>query len=255
MVRFINKFHNRILQEQKEKEHLNKLKEIYKDLLIRRGPFQNMKYFGFISTGSELFPKLIGVYEQEIAGLIEECKKKPYEYFIDVGCAEGYYAVGMAKFGKVEKVIAYDIDDYAKKLCKKMAETNQVQVEIRHELTAGELKSFPFTKSRQSFIMADCEGFERELFNVDNIENLKNVECLIEIHDWCQYEKRTKEILLDLFSTTHECRIIEGLDDYDKAYDYKVEELMSFSIQERFRIFAEGRRRRGVWLHCIPKTQ
>jgi len=253
MMKVVDKLTNRIIREKSEKECLRKLKEIYKDLHIRRGPFKNMRYSTFASTGSTLFPKLIGIYEHEIADIFEEAKKQHYEFFIDVGCAEGYYAVGMAKFGNAERVIAYDIDDYAKQLCGEMASINQVQVEIRHELTAEELQNYPFDKAKRSFIMVDCEGFERKLFTNDNIKNLQNVECLIEIHDWCQYEKRTREILLNMFKDTHECKIIEGIDDYDKAYDYKIEELMSFSIKERFKIFAEKRRRIGAWLYCVPK--
>lgn len=253
MNKLVNRIKGKISKEKNKKECLRKLREIYKDLYIRRGPFAGMRYASFAATGSELFPKLIGVYEHDIADIIENAKKQCYEFFIDVGCAEGYYAVGMAKFGNVERVIAYDIDDYAKKLCAQMASINQVRVEIRHELTANELCSFPFNKAKRSFIMADCEGFERELFTEDNIHNLKNVELLIEIHDWCQHERRTKEILINLFKETHECKIIEGIDDYDKAYDYEIDELMNFSIQERFEIFAERRRRIGIWLHCIPK--
>lgn len=250
---FIEKIRSRILKARFEKKCSDKLKIIYNDLTVKRGPFKNMQYPDFVSTGSTLFPKLIGIYEKEIGDIIENCKKQSYEIFIDVGCAEGYYAIGMAKYGCVEQVIAYDIDDRAKKLCQKMAERNQVHVNIRNELTAQELQRFPFDKSKRSFIMADCEGYERELFTRDNVENLKNVECLIEIHDWCKYEDRTKEVLLKLFENTHQCKVIEGIDDYDKAYDYKIEELEDFTIQERLFIFAEGRRRLGRWLWCIPR--
>lgn len=251
MQRIIKKIKNKIYKRNIEKQ----LKHIYRELKIKRGPFTGMQYSSFTSTGSSLFPKLVGIYEHELAEIIEYCKTQNYEYFIDIGCAEGYYAVGMAKFGKAEKVLAYDINDYAKHLCQKMASVNNVDVEIKHAMTSDALSKFPFDKDKKSFIMVDCEGFERELFSEAAIKNLKNVECLIEVHDWCQHERRTKDILLDMFKETHECSVIKGIDDYDKAYDYKIEELMDFSIQERLRIFAEGRRRLGVWLFCRPKLQ
>ncbi len=230
-----------------------RLKKIYKDLQVRRGPFAGMHYTSFVSVGGALYPELIGVYEREIADIVEYCIKQKYEYFVDVGCARGYYAVGMAKFGKVEKVVAYDIDDRARRLCKEMAFVNNVKVEVRRRMTADDLAKFPFDKTKKSFIMVDCEGFERELFSEAAIKNLANVECLIEVHDWCQYEKRTKDMLLNMFEATHRCSVIEGVDDYDKAYDYKIEELMDFSIQQRLWIFAEGRRRLGMWIFCSPK--
>lgn len=250
----VKKILDKLNETKKKKEIYARLKGIYSDLKIRRGPFCGMKYRDFKSTGSALYPKLIGVYEREISDIINISLKNEYEYFIDVGCAEGYYAIGMKKYGKVEKVVAYDIDDYAKQLCKNMATINNVEVEIRHELSEESLASFGFDSRKRSFLIADCEGFERQLFTVKSISNLANVECLIEIHDWCQYENKTRDLLIELFKKTHECKIVEGIDDYDKAYEYRIDELSDFTISERFQIFAEGRRRIGIWLHCIPKN-
>ena len=102
--------------------------------------------------------------------------------------------------------------------------------------------------------MSDCEGYERELFTASNIFNLTNCDLLIEVHDWCQNETPTLDYLISIFKSTHDYKIIYGIDDYEKAYTYKLPELEDFSIKERFEIFKEGRRRLGEWIFFTTKN-
>ena len=62
---------------------------------IAAGPFAKMKY-SFESHGSSIVPKLVGSYEAPLESWIEEAIKNGYNRIIDIGCAEGYYAVGLA---------------------------------------------------------------------------------------------------------------------------------------------------------------
>src|SRR5437016_6027102 len=71
------------------------------------GPFAGMKYIGS-SVASAHIPKLLGTYEREIAGIVEEiCWRKP-AVLIDVGAAEGYYAVGFAMRLPDSRIIAFE---------------------------------------------------------------------------------------------------------------------------------------------------
>src|SRR5687768_17261507 len=64
-------------------------------LEVLTGPFAGMKY-PYASNGSAVFPKLLGTYESEISELFRYERLKRYRTFIDIGCAEGYYLVGVA---------------------------------------------------------------------------------------------------------------------------------------------------------------
>lgn len=69
---------------------------------------------------------------------------------INVGCAEGYYAIGMARAMPDSHIYAYDIDEEAQCLCRKMAKLNSVaeRVTIRGGCDCAELNSLPLDGAR-----------------------------------------------------------------------------------------------------------
>lgn len=85
------------------------------------------------ASGSVLLPKILGTYESALIPWIVEAQNNGYETLIDVGCAEGYYAVGFAKTCSGIQVFAYDLNPMARELCQILADTNSVldRIEIR----------------------------------------------------------------------------------------------------------------------------
>ena len=146
-----------------------KIKQIYivstereNIIKVKRGPFEGMIYPAFESTGSSLFPKLAGVYEKEIQSVIYEVlnankKGAGYKFFIDVGCAEGYYSVGFAIEAKrnkaFEKILAFDIDPNAHRLCTQMCIANNCNnlVDLKKICNAETLKNIDFSGEKKSF--------------------------------------------------------------------------------------------------------
>jgi FkbM family methyltransferase len=49
---------------------------------------------------------------------------KRCDLVIDIGSAEGYFAIGIARLGK--RVIAFDADPHERRICKVMASLNEV---------------------------------------------------------------------------------------------------------------------------------
>ena len=105
-----------------EKSSRKAINVICPDLIVRHGPFKGMKYSSMDSFGRALFPKLIGSYEREIQHIIEEACRQEYTEVINVGCAEGYYAIGFAIRIPTVKIYAYDANQDAVHVCQKMAE-------------------------------------------------------------------------------------------------------------------------------------
>src|SRR5512140_2013789 len=64
-------------------------------LEVLSGPFKGMRY-GDFSYNSALIPKLLGTYEADLHNWVGEALATGYDAVINVGCAEGYYAVGFA---------------------------------------------------------------------------------------------------------------------------------------------------------------
>src|SRR5262249_9942295 len=133
---------------------------------------------------STLFPKLLGSYERELQPIMQTICGTDYRQIIDVGCAEGYYAVGLAMRIPSAAVYAFDTDENALVLCKSMACLNGVESRVitGSFCSAETLSLIDFTG--ECLIISDCEGYEKELFASWNAPRLEGCDLLIEIHDF-----------------------------------------------------------------------
>ena len=62
---------------------------------VLNGPFQGMNFHSAASEGC-LVPKLLGCYEQPLHPFLEAAFARDYDVVLNIGSAEGYYAVGLA---------------------------------------------------------------------------------------------------------------------------------------------------------------
>src|SRR5207249_10415948 len=96
---------------------------------ILAGPFAGMKYVS-TSVGSVYEPKLMGTYELELHPIIEQLCKQQFSRIIDVGAAEGYYAVGMAMRSPRSEVIAFETTTEGQALIAQLAALNEVAARV-----------------------------------------------------------------------------------------------------------------------------
>jgi hypothetical protein len=233
-----------------ERKCKSSLSHIFENKVVLTGIFKDMKYPDFISVGSTLFSKLLGSYEKELESLFLNIKDVQYTEILDVGCAEGYYAIGLALKYPHAKIYGYDIDSTALHYADKMANINNVQdrVVLKKECTSEELRNFQFTG--KSLIISDCEGYERFLFTCENVCNLSNADVLIEVHD--SVEEDVYTYLLSIFCNTHKYLEFKSVSDLEKIRTYKYSELDKLSRDLKYLIFKEGRSQQS-WLFFTPK--
>ncbi len=232
------------------KQSLTILKSLSQDLSVLHGPFKGMLYPEFKSVGSAIAPKVLGSYERELHPILEEICLNDYSEIVDVGCAEGYYAVGLAMRLPKAKVFAFDTDDDAIRLCKQMAQMNKVadRIIIGSFCDAKVLQSIPYTK--RALIISDCEGYEKQLFTKDTVSTLANHDLLIEVHDFLDIE--ISSVIRQRFEGTHSIKTIRSIDDITKAHTYEYDELKKYSLDVRRRFFAENRPHIMEWLYMTP---
>jgi hypothetical protein len=222
-------------------------RKYFKDLVVKNGPFAGLTYNSEEAVGSAFLPKLLGSYESELHSLFYEIINTTYDKIIDVGCAEGYYAVGLALKSPTSQVYAYDTSPKAQRLCRKMAEFNLVQnnIHINGAISSEDLKHIDF--GNKSLIICDCEGFEKELFIKDNVSHLKNCDVLIETHD--MFDCTITEYLIELFSETHTLKYnIGSTDDLYKLKNYRYIELETMTLVEKKMVLYENRSNTQYWL-------
>lgn len=182
--------------------------------VVHGGPFENMKYLEQ-ATGSQLFPKILGSYEEPLHCWIEDAIRREYDAIIDVGCAEGYYAVGMALKSPRSVIYAYDTDEAARAMCNDLARLNGVaeRVNLYPECTYDELQR---CISSRTLIICDIEGYELALLKPERAPALLHADMIVESHDSLYGYGNITEELIKRFCKSHKIEIIL---DYPRSTD------------------------------------
>lgn len=220
-------------------------------LVTHEGPFKGLVYPSMKSVGSSLYPKIIGSYEKELWPIFHDIKSNNYSEIIDIGCAEGYYAIGLAKMFNNSIINAFDINEVARELCREMAIINNVseRVKIHSQCTAEILRQFNFTG--KGLIISDCEGFEKNVFNKENVNNLKGCDLIIETHDFLDIN--ISSTIKDLFEKTHDLISVKSIDDIEKALTYDLKILENLSLEDKLMYLSEHRPSIMEWVICKSK--
>jgi precorrin-6B methylase 2 len=228
------------------------IQALFPDLAVRHGPFQGMRYPQAESVGSTLFPKLLGSYEREIQPMVETICGKPYTEIVDIGCAEGYYAVGLAMRIPSATVFAFDTDRRAIDLCRRMAELNGVgeRVVAGSPCSTETLLSLPLTK--KALVVCDCEGCEKELFTEETVSILRDHDVLVEVHDLIDIE--ISSLIRRRFEATHSVEVVRSTDDIEKAQTYVYEELSAYDLATRRTLLGERRTSIMEWFYLTPRS-
>lgn len=127
-------------------------------------------------------PRLIGCYEQCLHPVIQYTNTVKYERIVDIGCAEGYYAVGLARLHPEAIVYAFETDHRELRLCREMAAINHAgNIVFQHFCDAASL--LDLVAARRCLIVCDCEGFEEHLFTKATGAAMPNADFIIELHE------------------------------------------------------------------------
>lgn len=172
---------------------------------VQSGPFAGMRLLDRSAEGCYL-PKLLGCYEAELHELIESFADEHYECILDIGCGEGFYAVGLAMRIPGAEVSAYDSNRHSQAFCRHLAELNGVSQRVRIAGTFSR-KDFSAFANRRCLVICDVEGAELELLDPIASPELRTFDILVELHD--PGHRRTSEIVPPRFADTHEVQLVE----------------------------------------------
>lgn len=169
---------------------------------VAQGPFRGMKLVN-ATFGSALMPKMVGSYELEIQKDIEDLLRNNYRHFMDIGAAEGYYAVGMAMLmaDRGTKTYAYDIAPESALAVGQAAEWNGVTgaIEMRDLCRHTD---FEMAKNGRALVICDIEGAEKELLDPVAAPGLRLCDIVVEVHDGPDGQG-IRNLLLERFRNSH----------------------------------------------------
>jgi hypothetical protein len=179
---------------------------------VLQGPFQGMRCVA-LAYCSEVLPKLVGTYERELVPALETICRADCDRIVDIGAAEGYYAVGMALRNPRAQVVAFEVDPSARHDLRRLSRRNGVsgRVAIRGECSAESLGD-SLAGSHRPAVICDCEGAEDRLLRPDRIEPLRRAFLVVETHDGLETDDGVLEgitsRLYERFAATHDISVI-----------------------------------------------
>jgi len=166
------------------------------------GPFAGLVFPPAAVGAGPLPAKLVGAYECELHDVMEERIAARPSRVVNVGSAEGYYAIGFARRLPHAAVIAFDPDREAQRLTRLGARANGVasRLQQRGLATAGEISDLG--PDADTLLFVDCEGAEDDLLDPDRLPCLRVTPIVVELHE--HVVPGIGERLTGRFQATHE---------------------------------------------------
>lgn len=180
--------------------------------------------------------KLLGAYEEYLQPHIRKALDRKPARIINVGCAEGYYAVGLGRLVRDRKVLNYacDKEELCREVCIKNAELNGISLITVGALNPGNLS---ILIGSGAFVLMDCEGAETELADPEKCRNIKNADLIIECHDFMTVKKNVTQFLVDRLKPTHKVEVLTPTDSDPLNFPI----LHDLSNEERVETMRENR--------------
>ena len=188
--------------------------------VVQGGPFADLRLPPIGSFGTNIGPLLIGSYEEELHAELERLIAAGPRRIVNVGCAEGYYAVGLASRLPDADVYAFDIDERAQQLTRETAQMNGITEHV-HVAGACTVERLEQVLTTQTLLLMDCEGCELDLLRPERTPSLRSATLLVELHDFV--DARISSVILARFARTHSSRLFTTrpriLSDYPVLQD------------------------------------
>ena len=232
--------------------YLNHLAQRRTEGRVHAGPFAGMRYVD-VSVGSCFIPKLLGTYERELAAKIESiCRRQP-KLIIDIGAAEGYYAIGLALRIAQAQVVAFEQDENGQIALAAMARLNDVsdRLTVRGRCEPEELAA-ALAGHPAPVIVCDVEGYEQALLDPERVAGLNNAILLVETHEFLQ--PGVTEELCSRFACSHHIERIWQEPRHRAEFPWRTLGTMLLPVSYLDWAVSEWRPERMSWLWMTPRS-
>ena len=207
---------------------------------INYGPFAGLKLTKETWWGeSDLGNQCLGLYEKEILNLLTDFDEDQFSAFIDIGAADGYYAIGMLKSAKVKKSICFEQSEKGRMAIQENWKRNGFpgSLEIFGEANLETIHRLQEADISNAFVLIDIEGYEFNLLQPEVLQKFKSCVLVIEIHNWVDDFFEKYKALLNEASQLFDISIVERVDRPISS----LKELRDFTDDNRLLLTSERR--------------
>jgi hypothetical protein len=221
---------------------------------VAYGPFKGLK-LGSDSwwCGIDRASMLLGIYEKEILESLQSIPQS-HKTFINLGAADGYYAIGTLFSNKFDFCYSYEEIEKGRECIFSNAITNKVAEKLKvHGIAESgfyKILQAQGVDLSKTVVLSDIEGGEFDLFDEETFKAFRGAVIFIEIHDL--YFDDGAEKLEKLKADA--CKYFRISDLVTGARDLSIfPELRCFNDNDRWLICSEARPRLGLCLRLDPK--
>jgi hypothetical protein len=221
-------------------------------MVVREGSFTGL----ILPNGARdtLVPKLIGSYERELFSIVEEIVGLDLDRIVNIGAAEGYYAVGLARRIPHAAIVAFEMDEAVRALLSATAAANAVsdRVAVRGKCEPADLRAC-LRGANQTLVVCDAEGYESVLLDPNLVPELEHSNVLVETHE--RLCPGITELLQSRFEGSHRSEQIWS--EPRSAREYPFQTLYTRMLGDRFFLNAvsEWRSEEQSWLWMSPRCE
>ena len=221
---------------------------------ILYGPYSGTKILSTYGWSNiDFCPKYLGSYEYQVQKkIIDLNKKKKFDYFIDLGAAEGYHIISLLKKKIFKQGLAFEISKKSREILKKNAQINKLNNRIRIYKDAN-LSSLKNTlrnfNHRRLLFLVDIEGQEYDLFDKDFCKIFSKGTFIIEEHPFNISNKRKIKNFNQNIKKYYNVEILK--DTPKNPFNFSI--LEKYSDDEKYLMMSEGRPESMKWLILQPK--
>ena len=219
---------------------------------VREGPFAGLRLTGDNWWGGlDLGAQCLGVYESSILDFIGGNENKPWDTFVCLGAADGYYPVGMLLTNRANRAICFESSPRGRKVIENNWRLNGSPglLEVRGPADERSIADIEIDSSERNLVLIDIEGDEFNVLTEAVIGQLSSCEIIIEIHNWQEdfIEKYT-----GLLTVVGDFFEIHRLPEVSKQIDTRL--LRHLSDDSRYLLLSEGRPCLMRFLYLKPYT-
>jgi hypothetical protein len=223
-------------------DRVARIVSLHTNAQVASGPFKGltMDYDALPVHGA---PKLLGTYEKEIGGFVEDAIAKSPSRVVNVGASDGYYAVGLARRLPEAKIFVADADPKSVRATTHNAKLNGVSDRI---VAIGIIQRGSFAKyltSPGELVVMDCEGAEFGLLDPKCDPVLNSTNIIVEVHS----HAGSFQALADRFAVTHNVKVARSTDRTPSDLSITIPEVDLVDAMH------EGRSSE-VWLYMTTKS-
>ena len=206
------------------------------NFIVQYGIFKNLKMNHEISWGQgDIASKIYGFYENKIQQKIKDINNP---ILIDIGAADGFFAIGSLKSKICEFCYAFEETKKSRENLSKTAKINNVQNKLSIIGKVTKDNFFTLLPSKINFsevtILCDIEGGEFDLFSDEILATIRCSNIIIEIH-----KNHNKNLEIDLLERVKKYFNVSIIIDNDKNFE-SVSELHALNDIDRNLICSEG---------------